>query len=219
MITRALPLLGLLFTFAPGVLADDPPPLFDGKTLDGWKSTEHYKSGTIEVIEGCLRLAEGGPITGVVTTRKDLPQVDYELSYEAKREAGDDFFAAATFPVGEKCVTLVNGGWGGGVTGISRINGADAIENATNSYFKYENGTWYRFRVRVTAKRLRCWVDDKLVVDLYHPDVQLSTRVESRPCEPLGFAAYRSAGLLRKIAIRPLTAAEIAEMSERGPED
>lgn len=191
--------------------------LFDGKSLAGWKSTGHYKAGAIEVAEGALRLPIGGPMTGIVSTREDLPRLDYELTYEAKRTEGRDFFAAATFPVGAACVTFVNGGWGGNVTGVSSINGADASENSTNTFVKYENETWYRFRIRVTGRRIRCWVDDRQVVDLDHADLTLGTRVESRACEPLGFATYRSEGWIRNVTLRPLTAAEVAEMSEPDP--
>ena len=108
----------------------------------------------------CIGLMEAGdPMTGVTTTFKDLPRTDYELSYEARRVKGNDFFAAATFPVGENFLTFVNGGWGGSVTGISSIGGADASENETGRSFDYKEGTWYRFRVRVTSKAVRCWID------------------------------------------------------------
>ncbi len=149
-------------------------------------------------------------MTGITTTRKDLPRTDYELTYEAMRTSGTDFFAAATFPVGESCITLVNGGWGGFVTGLSSLNGMDASENETTRTIKYENEKWYRFRVRVTADVIRCWVDDKEVVAVEHKEKHVRTRVEVRSNEPLGFANWKSGGALRKIEVRPLSPAEVA---------
>lgn len=189
--------------------AEKPLVLFDGKSLDGWKKTEFFRSGVVQVVDGALVMAPGRAMTGITTTRNDLHTTNYELSYEAKRITGSDFFAAATFPVGKSFVTFVNGGWGGNVTGISSLNGADASENETNRFVKYENKTWYKFRVRVTDQTIACRVDDKEIILLDHRGLQLGTRIETRPNQPLGFATYESTGALRNIEIRPLTPAEV----------
>jgi hypothetical protein len=183
--------------------------LFDGKGLDGWKKVESYKAGEVKVEDGSIVLGVGGPMTAAVCTRKDLLTTDYELTFEARRTEGSDFFAAATFPVGASFLTLVNGGWGGSVTGLSSINGADASENETNRYVKFQNGTWYRFRVRVTGAVVRCRVDDNEIIAVRHEGQQVKTRVEVRGCQPLGFASYRSAGAVRAIEVRPLSAEEV----------
>jgi hypothetical protein len=44
-----------------------------------------------------------------------------------------------------------------------------------------------------------------------HQDRRVSTRIETRRSQPLGFATWETTGALRAIAIRPLTPAEIAE--------
>ena len=172
--------------------------LFDGKTLEGWEATKLAKPGEVKVEDGAIVLGVGQRMTGVTSTRKDLPKVDYELTYEAKRLSGRDFFAAATFPVGESFATLVNGGWGGSVTGISSLNGADASENATTTYFKYEEGPWYTFRVRVTGDAIRGWVGEKRVVDVGIRDTEVKTRIEVRGNQPLGFMSYGSSGAIRE---------------------
>ena len=184
--------------------------LFDGKTLDGWKKTDFRGAGEVKVEDGTIVLGAGSRMTGITTTRKDLPTTDYELSYEAMRLKGVDFFAAATFPVGKSFVTLVNGGWGGNITGLSSLNGADASENDTGRYVKYQDKTWYKFRVRVTEKMIRCWIDDKEVVAVDYTDREVGTRIETRSNQPLGFSAFESAGALRKIEVRKLTPEEIA---------
>jgi hypothetical protein len=184
--------------------------LFDGKGLDGWKVSGFLRAGEVKVEGGAIVMAEGDPMTGITSTRKDLPTTDYELSYEAKRLSGDDFFAAATFPVGMSWATFVNGGWGGNITGISSLDGADASENETGKFVKYQDETWYRFRVRVTDKMIRCWIDDAEVVAVEIEGRKVGTRIEVRQNEPLGFATYRSSSAVRKIEVRPLKPSEVA---------
>ena len=212
---RTRPLALVLALAALGaVTADGPLVLFDGKTLDGWKKTEFSRAGAVSVADGAIVMEAGPAMTGVTSTRNDLPKTDYELSYQAKRLAGVDFFAAATFPVAESHATFVNGGWGGHVTGISSLDGADASENDTNSAFPYKNDTWYRFRVRVTRAKIQCWVDDKRVVDVSIADREVGTRIESHRSKPLGFATWASKGAVRAIEVRRLTAAEVAEAAK-----
>ena len=157
---------------------------FDGKTLDGWKKTDFSHPGEVKVEDGRIVLATGMPMTGITATHKDLPTTNYELAYEATRLSGEDF-AAATFPVADSYITLVNGGWGGFVTGLSSLNGMDASENETTRSYRFENKTWYRFRVRVTDDVIRCWVDDKEIVAVEHREKHVGTRVETRSSEPL----------------------------------
>jgi hypothetical protein len=190
--------------------------LFDGKGLDGWKTDVFGGSGKVAVEAGAIVMAEGRPMTGITSTRIDLPRTNYELSYEAQRLTGSDFFAAATFPVGKSHITFVNGGWGGHVSGLSSLDWMDASENETSRSIDFKNKTWYRFRVRVTDKVIRCWVDDKKVVDVGIEDRNVDTRIETNANHPLGFASWRCGGALRKVEVRPLTAAEVAETKKAG---
>jgi hypothetical protein len=192
--------------------ASKPIVLFDGKTLDGWKKTDFYgaKDVDVRVADGAIVLPVGNTMTGVTTTRTDLPKTNYELTYEAMRTEGVDFFAAATFPVGDSFLSFVNGGWGGHVTGLSSLDGADASENETTQNVNYSNKTWYRFCIRVTNQAVRCAIDDKEVVAVDITNRTLSTRIQVRANQPLGFATWESAGAVRNIQMRPLTAAEVA---------
>ncbi len=184
--------------------------LFDGKSLAGWKKTDFLNSGEIKVESGMIMIGTGHSMSGITSTRTDLPTANYELTYEATRLGGHDFFAAATFPVGRSFITLVNGGWGGGVTGLSSLDGMDASENETTHSVRYEDKKWYRFRVRVTDKMIRCWIEDKEIIAVDHENRRVSTRIETRRNLPLGFATWETFGALRKIEVRPLTPAEIA---------
>lgn len=184
--------------------------LFDGKSLEGWKKTDFFGAGDVRVEDGTILMSAGGSMTGITSTRQDLPRTNYELSYEAMRLAGRDFFAAATFPVGKSYVTLINGGWGGNVTGLSSLNGADASENETGRSFEFKDKTWYKFRVRVTDEVIRCLIDEKEIVAVDHSGMQVGTRSETRENQPLGFATWETSGAVRNIQVRLLSPAEVA---------
>jgi hypothetical protein len=185
--------------------------LFDGKSLQGWTKTDFSRPGAIRVENGAIVLSQGHAMTGITTTRRDLPVSNYELTYEASRLDGRDFFAAATFPVGKSHITLVNGGWGGHVTGLSSLDGSDASENETTNSYNYKDDTFYRFRVWVTDKGIRCWIDDAKVVAVSLEGHTVDTRIEVDANKPLGFATYETTGAVRKIEIRTLSPAEVAE--------
>ncbi|MFO0889357.1 MAG: DUF1080 domain-containing protein [Isosphaeraceae bacterium] len=192
--------------------------MFDGKTLNGWKKTDFHGGGEVTVKDGSIAMAAGRSMTRITSTRGDLPRADFELTYQAMKLDGTDFFAAATFPVGPSYLTFVNGGWGGSITGLSSLDGMDASENETSHSVRYKDKTWYRFRVRVTGKMVRCWIDEKEIVAVKHQDRRVSTRIESRRSQPLGFATWETAGAIRDIKLRTLTPAEIAE-TDRFEED
>ena len=136
--------------------------LFNGKDLTGWKETDYAGRGNVKVKNGELHIENGLVITGVTFTNKTiLPKTNYELEYEAKKVNGTDFFGLLTFPVGDSHASLVTGGWGGAVTGISSINSMDASENDTTVYLKFNKNQWYKFRLRVTPDNLSVWMTPK----------------------------------------------------------
>src|SRR5258708_7962169 len=93
--------------------------LFDGKSLAGWKATNFGGEGEVSVRDGTVVLAQGNDMTGITYARADFPRVDYEVTLEGKRVAGNDFFCTTTFPVGDAYCSFVVGGWGGTVIGLS----------------------------------------------------------------------------------------------------
>ena len=133
--------------------------LFNGTDLTGWKETDYAGRGNVKVENGELHIENGLVITGITFTNASvLPKTNYEISYQAKKVNGSDFFALLTFPVGDQHASFITGGWGGAVTGISSINSMDASENDTTVYLKYNKDQWYTFRLRVTPDNLSVWM-------------------------------------------------------------
>jgi len=177
--------------------------LFDGKSLEGWKPTEFGGQGEVEVVDGRIVLGFGSSLTGI-TYQREFPKCDYEIRLEARRMAGVDFFSTLTFPVQDAFCSLVVGGWGGGVVGISSLNGYDASENGTTKYMKFTKEQWYRIRVEVRPQRIRAWIDDKPMVDVDITGHKLTTRLEVRRSQPLGITTYETRGEVRGIEYRAL---------------
>jgi len=178
--------------------------LFDGKTLKGWAETDFAGRGPVKVSEGKLIL-ETGLMTGVTwTNAADLPRINYEIALDAMRVDGSDFFCALTFPVKEDPCSFIVGGWGGGVVGLSSLDGQDAANNDTTRYMSFENGKWYALRVRVTETNLQCWIDADNVVDVETKDRRISIRSEVEDSRPLGIASWSTTAALRNIRLRKL---------------
>jgi hypothetical protein len=183
--------------------------LFDGKTLGSWKTADHFKPGPIEVKDGSLLIKRGeGKMSGIVWKGQDLPKVNYEVTFDAQRVDGTDFFVGFTFPIKDAPCTLIIGGWGGGLTGFSSIDGSDASENETTGYLEVENGKWYKVRMRVTDQRVDAWVDDKFIAGFDHRDKKVDVRLEVEANRPYGFATYQTTAALKNIRLRELTAEE-----------
>jgi hypothetical protein len=178
--------------------------MFDGKTLEGWRETLYTDRGEVRIEKGSIVLGTGKPLTGV-NWIGSFPRNNYEVRFEGARLQGNDFFAALTFPVGDSFCTWVTGGWGGDIVGLSSIDGWDASDNETRSYFTFEKDRWYALRLRVSDSRISAWIDDVQVVDVNVAGRTLSLYFgETKLSAPFGFGSYRTTGGLRKIEYRLL---------------
>lgn len=176
--------------------------LFDGKTLTGWIATDFASPGKVTVSDGQINLGSGY-MTGVTWTSA-VPKMNYEISLDAKRVDGNDFFCGLTFPIGNQFATFIVGGWGGGTVGLSSIDGNDASQNETTSGMNFTTGKWYHIRVRVMPGHVDAWIDDDQVVKVETADKTFSTRLEVEPSKPLGIATWSTAAALRNIQFTTL---------------
>ena len=107
-------------------------------TLGEWKKTAFGGEGDVVVEDGQILIDAGNPMSGI-TWKGKCPKMNYELSLEAQRVSGSDFFCGLTFPVGDDPCSFICGGWGGGVVGLSSLDGNDASENETTKYQEFES--------------------------------------------------------------------------------
>ncbi|MDF1656968.1 MAG: DUF1080 domain-containing protein [Verrucomicrobiales bacterium] len=184
--------------------------LFNGKELGEWESTQYGGEGDVFVDEeGNLEFGFGAVITGVHWTG-DVPALsNYEITLEAMKLDGYDFFCALTFPVKDSHATYVLGGWGGGVVGISSVDDLNASENETMNIEGFENDRWYQIKVRVTDDRLEAWLDDDQMVNLALKDKKISLLPgDIELSVPIGLASFQTRSQFRNIVWRNLAEAE-----------
>jgi hypothetical protein len=175
---------------------------FDGKTLTGWRETDFAGHGSVECESGLIVLNSGDPLTGINWTNR-VPNMNYEVALDAMRVTGSDFFCGLTVPVSNSFCTLIVGGWGGSLVGISSLDGQDASENETTKFFNAEQGRWYRIRLRVTQSRIEAWIDKEKFVNVDTTDKQISLRAgDIESSKPFGIASYQTTAALREIKLR-----------------
>jgi len=179
---------------------NDSTLIFNGTTLDGWEVTNFGPQGPVSVSGGEIILGMGDGCTGITYTR-DIPLTDYEITLEARRKEGNDFFCGLTFPVGNDFCTLIAGGWGGTTVGLSCIDGKDASENETSVMRNFDKNRWYTIRLLVTGSRIEAWIDEEKVVDMETKGRRISIRPEVNLSKPLGIASWNTTAGIRKIKL------------------
>ncbi|MFO7906244.1 MAG: DUF1080 domain-containing protein [Pirellulaceae bacterium] len=191
--------------------------LFNGKDMKGWKLPKGFDyddAGKVEVKDGTLVLNGGLYATGIRWAGK-FPKMNYEVRFSAQRVDGYDFFAGTSFPVGDGALTLILGGWGGYVTGLSSIDGYRADENETCSCMEFKNKKWYPVRIRVTEDKVVAYVGDEKICDFETENRKLTVTAEMEPCLPFGVATWGgTTGALRNIRYRKLTQEELNRSKE-----
>lgn len=186
-------------------------PMFDGESLNGWRVTDFTGRGAVECWHGFILFRAGDPFTGITWTN-DVPKVNYEITLEAMRVSGSDFFCALIFPVRESFCSLVVGGWGGTLVGLSNLDDMDASENETTQLISFEDGRWYRIRLRVTEQKIEAWIEQKKVVDLVTTGRKFSLPPgEVERSKPLGIASWMTSAALRGMEIRHVNAPDSSE--------
>ncbi len=199
-----LPLL-LLASCATRVAAAPWTNLFDGKSLHGWQVTKFGGEGEVRVQDDAIHLEIGNPLTGI-NLLGTPPTEDYELEVTAARLDGTDFFCGLTFPVGDRHLTLVLGGWGGSLSGLSSLDGDDASNNETRALKGFQAGRDYTATVRVTKGAVMVLLDGKPFLDVERAKHEFSLRPEVELCRPLGIASFCTLARVKTVRWRPLVA-------------
>ena len=176
----------------------------------GFESINFGGEGEVSVKDGVLNL-DMGTMTGVVYTG-DVEKLfgegleNYEITLDAMRVEGLDIFLGLTFPVGKGGhVSLVLGGWGGTVCGLSSLDGLNASENTTTTYEDYKDNTWHKTRIRVTTEKVECWVNGKQIVDVKRADYkEFDTHGMVTDSKPFGVFTYQTWGAYRAFKVQRL---------------
>ena len=179
---------------------NDSSFLFNGKDLDGWEITNFGPQGPVYVSGGSVILGMGEGCTGI-TWKRDFPKVNYMVTLQAKRVSGHDFFCGMTFPVGDSPCTLIVGGWGGSVVGLSSINKLDASENETKVLKNFENDRWYKICLIVKPDTIKASIDDNILIDFAIGNNKLSIRPEVQLSKPFGIASWTTTAALKNIKL------------------
>jgi hypothetical protein len=177
--------------------------LFDGNILDGWEVTQFGPQGPVDVYDGKIIMNYGDGCTGV-TYKKDFPRVNYEVNLEARKTSGNDFFCGMTFPVNDDFCSLIVGGWGGPVIGLSCIDGVDASENETYILKRLDKDVWYKIKLQVNDKKIIAWIDNEKLVDFEYTGHEIYVRPEVELSKPFGICSWITTSELRNIWLREL---------------
>jgi len=187
----------------PSDITDAWIELFDGKTLNGWKQDEFNPPGAIKVKNKSLLFGEGNPYTALSWVG-EFPTDNYEVELTAMRQSGRDIFCGLLFPVGTTYVTMVLGGWGNSVVGLSSIDYLDASSNETTLLMSFADNRWYQVRLQVTTERIQAWIDDKQVINLMLRDRTLSPYQGLELLAPFGVFTWMTGAAIRDFRIRLL---------------
>jgi hypothetical protein len=179
--------------------------LWKGDRFEDWTITDFGSQREVKPLEdGGFEIEAGYPLSGVHSTAFDWPQGNYELEWEFQRVEGNDFPCCLTFPVKDSHCSVVIGGWGGTLVGLSCIDGKDAAHNETAKHLVFENGKWYQARLRVEGNRIRCWIDDKEIISIDVGEQKLSVRNEVQLSQPLGICCFETKARIRKFRLYSL---------------
>ncbi len=180
----------------PEAAHDAGPPI-----PPGFVATDFGAEDTVTIAPDAVSLEPGAPLSGVTYTGA-LPTPPYTLAVEFTKRYGSDFPLAITFPVAGSHLSLVLGGWGGTVCGLSSLDGLDAARNATRFVRAFPVGVRTRVELDVEAERVAVRLDGVPVLDVPLAGRAVGVRAELEPCKPLGLAAFATATTIHSFRVR-----------------
>lgn len=177
--------------------------LFDGRDLSAWKAGVFGEFPEFDLAEDGVVIPQGVPLAGL-TYQGTPPTPPFEAVFDVTKEFGADFFFSVTFPVRGEHLTLVLGGWGGVVCGLSCLDGEDASGNDTRTLKNFPDGSRYRVTLAVTDERVRVGLDGEPLIDADLRGRELELRPEVDPSVPFGVATFATQSILHGVSVRQL---------------
>ncbi|MBL7115227.1 MAG: DUF1080 domain-containing protein [Kiritimatiellae bacterium] len=201
----------LLISLIPGVGFSSPKKSewivpFNGSDLKGWKvhtKSEYETYGGASVKDGAISFQGGSPYTAI-SLQGTFPSDNYELELTAKRTSGQDIFCGLLLPVGTNHVSMIMGGWGNWVVGLSCIDDMVASDNDAAHNMSFDNDRWYKVRVRVTPQKFQAWIDDKQVINLDRKGRKISPYPGLEVLAPFGLFTWDTSSLMKDMRYRSL---------------
>ena len=194
--------------------------LFDGKTLDGWRTPKSgaFVNGKAEVKDHCIALQAESDGAGIAATQP-VPAVGYEVTADATRSGGRGDFCTLVFPIaGQQCVLYVGGAEEGNAFALGYVDGSRFADDELTRRVDYERGRYYRIRLRVMPDTVRAWLDGEEMLDLATEGRRLEVGTYVPELVPFGVYAWNSQALIRSIRIRELKTSSIAPHPNHLPE-
>jgi hypothetical protein len=168
--TPRLPLVlcALLSLPLPAATSDAWIPLFDGRSLQGWRASEHQD--TFRVEDGVLVVHGKRSHLFYVGPVKDHTFTDFEFEAEVLTKPGANsgvYFHTAyqrrSWPSQgyEIQINQTHSDWRrtGSLYGVEDVRESPAKDNE-----------WFTLRIRVQGKRITAWVNDRQTIDYVEPE-------------------------------------------------
>jgi len=153
-----------------------PTKLLAESGFGDWETIDFAGGGESSVAASTLKIGSGETLTGIYWDGASLPVNNYELSMQARRTEGIDFFCGPVFPVNDSHCCLIVGGWAGATVGLSSIDDKDASQNETTKLLSFEDNRWYDIRIRL--------------------------RGDTDLCTPMGFCTFQTKAEIRKLTLQ-----------------
>jgi hypothetical protein len=102
-------------------------------------------------------------------------------------------------------VTLIVGGWGGSLVGISCIDDKDASENDSQKTHAFMTDVWYPIRLVREGESIKVWINGEKLIDIDTSGKSLSLRQGGiEECAPFGLATWQTTARIKDIRWRGL---------------
>lgn len=162
-------------------IAAEATPLFNGKTLDGWK--QNNGTATYEVVDGTIvgTTAEGSP-NSFLSTEKDYG--DFQLEYEVKVDnelnsgvmirshtAGGKPDGRVNGPQVEIEASGEKGAEAGYIYGEALEGGWRTPAERLKPHKHFKDGEWNSYKVVAEGPRIQVWINGEKIEDLTDEEI------------------------------------------------